>query len=66
MLKYLFLTNAQSLLHGDLHLHTGSVYITREETKVIDPEFAFYGPMGYDMGNVIAKIVHWTYTEMCI
>ena len=23
--------------------------------KVIDPEFAFYGPMGYDIGNVIGN-----------
>src|SRR5699024_2938715 len=24
--------------------------------KVFDPEFAFYGPMGYDIGNVIANM----------
>ncbi|EGA90840.1 5-methylribose kinase [Planococcus donghaensis MPA1U2] len=53
-LKYLFLTKAQSLLHGDLH--TGSIFITENETKVIDPEFAFYGPIGYDVGNVIANL----------
>lgn len=53
-LKYLFLTKAQSLLHGDLH--TGSIFITEKETKVIDPEFAFYGPIGYDVGNVIANL----------
>ncbi|WP_298471995.1 S-methyl-5-thioribose kinase [uncultured Psychrobacillus sp.] len=53
-LKYLFLTKTESLLHGDLH--TGSVFITPTETKVIDPEFAFYGPMGYDVGNVIANL----------
>lgn len=55
LLKYAFLTNAQSLLHGDLH--TGSVFITKEDTKIIDPEFAFYGPMGYDIGNVVANLV---------
>lgn len=55
VLKYAFLTNAQSLLHGDLH--TGSVFITKEDTKIIDPEFAFYGPMGYDIGNVVANLV---------
>lgn len=53
-LKQLFLTKAQCLLHGDLH--TGSIFITEKETKVIDPEFAFYGPMGYDVGNVIANL----------
>ena len=28
----------------------------QEGTKVIDPEFAFYGPMGYDIGNVIGNL----------
>nr|WP_276206770.1 S-methyl-5-thioribose kinase [Fictibacillus aquaticus] len=54
-LKFQFMTNAQALLHGDLH--TGSVFVTEKETKVIDPEFAFYGPMGYDVGNVIANLM---------
>ena len=53
-LKYAFLTNAQALLHGDLH--TGSIFVTPKETKVFDPEFAFYGPIGYDVGNVIANL----------
>lgn len=54
-LKFEFMTNAQSLLHGDLH--TGSVFIKEDSTKVIDPEFAFYGPAGYDIGNVIAHLI---------
>ncbi|MCM3761403.1 S-methyl-5-thioribose kinase [Alkalihalobacillus oceani] len=54
-LKFDFMTNAQSLLHGDLH--TGSIFVTETETKVIDPEFAFYGPAGYDIGNVIANLL---------
>ena len=54
-LKMDFMTNAQSLIHGDLH--TGSIFINEETTKVFDPEFCFYGPMGYDIGNVIANII---------
>lgn len=54
-LKFEFLTNAQALLHADLH--TGSIFIKPDSTKVIDPEFAFYGPMGYDVGNVIANLI---------
>lgn len=54
-LKYTFLTKSESLIHGDLH--TGSIFIKECETKVIDPEFAFYGPMGYDVGNVIANLI---------
>jgi 5-methylthioribose kinase len=54
-LKFEFMSNAQSLLHGDLH--TGSIFIKEDSTKVIDPEFAFYGPAGYDIGNVIANLI---------
>ncbi len=54
-LKFDFMTNAQALLHGDLH--TGSIFINESSIKVIDPEFAFYGPIGYDVGNVIANLI---------
>ena len=53
-LKFRFMNEAQSLIHGDLH--TGSVFINQEHTFVFDPEFAFFGPMGYDIGNVIANL----------
>lgn len=49
-----YMNNTQALLHGDLH--TGSIFINQEGLKVIDPEFAFYGPMGYDIGNVLAHL----------
>lgn len=54
-LKYQFMTQAESLLHGDLH--TGSVFVKAGSTKVIDPEFAFYGPMGFDIGAIIANLL---------
>lgn len=54
-LKFAFMTNAQALVHGDLH--SGSVFVKEDSTKVIDPEFAFYGPMGYDVGNVVANLM---------
>ncbi len=52
--KWKFMTEAQALLHGDLH--SGSVMVTEQETRVIDPEFAFYGPMAFDTGNYIANL----------
>nr|WP_263328232.1 S-methyl-5-thioribose kinase [Neobacillus sp. Marseille-Q6967] len=55
VLKKSFLTEAEVLLHGDLH--TGSVFADHEETKVIDPEFAFYGPAGFDIGQVFANLL---------
>lgn len=55
MLREKFLTRTETLLHGDLH--TGSIFVTTESTKVIDPEFAYYGPMGFDIGAVIANLL---------
>lgn len=49
-----FMNNPQGLIHGDLH--TGSIFINKSGIKVIDPEFAFYGPIGYDIGNVLAHL----------
>ncbi|NEU96695.1 S-methyl-5-thioribose kinase [Bradyrhizobium uaiense] len=54
-LKLKFMASPQALLHGDLH--TGSIMVTDGETKVIDPEFAFYGPMGFDIGAVIGNLL---------
>lgn len=55
LLREKFLTQAQALLHGDLH--TGSIFVTPQSTKVIDPEFAYFGPMGFDIGAVIANLL---------
>ena len=53
-LRLNFMNNAQALLHGDLH--SGSIFINERGIKILDPEFAFYGPMGYDIGNVIGNL----------
>ncbi len=47
-LKEVFLTAQQGLTHGDLH--TGSIMVKDNSAKVIDSEFAFYGPVGFDIG----------------
>jgi 5-methylthioribose kinase len=54
-LKLKFMTSPEALIHGDLH--TGSIMVTESETRVIDPEFAFYGPMGFDLGAVISNLL---------
>ncbi len=54
LLRNNFMNNAQALIHGDLH--TGSIFANAQGVKVIDPEFAFYGPMGYDIGNIIGNL----------
>ena len=53
-LKLKFMTSAEALIHGDLH--TGSIMATSEDTRMIDPEFAFIGPMGFDVGAVIGNL----------
>ncbi|XP_021720344.1 methylthioribose kinase-like [Chenopodium quinoa] len=54
-LKSKFCERAQALIHGDLH--TGSVMVTQDSTQVIDPEFAFYGPMGFDIGAYLGNLI---------
>ncbi|MEP1386023.1 MAG: S-methyl-5-thioribose kinase [Paraglaciecola sp.] len=53
-MKYLFTTSKQALLHGDLH--TGSIMLNQERTYVIDAEFAFAGPIGFDVGALVANL----------
>jgi 5-methylthioribose kinase len=54
-LKLKFMSQPEALIHGDLH--TGSIMVTDSETRVIDPEFAFYGPMAFDVGAIIANLI---------
>jgi len=48
-----FATNTETMLHGDLH--TGSIMSTATDSRIIDPEFAQYGPMGFDVGMLTAN-----------
>lgn len=52
-MKRAFSAKAETLCHGDLH--AGSIMVTDDESRVIDPEFAFYGPMGFDIGMLIGN-----------
>jgi 5-methylthioribose kinase len=54
-LKATFTSHTQCLVHGDLH--TGSVFADRNQTRVIDPEFAFVGPAGFDIGLYFANLL---------
>ncbi|WP_109471962.1 S-methyl-5-thioribose kinase [Ornithinimicrobium cavernae] len=58
--KWLFMTKAEALIHGDLH--TGSVMVRSPEgttecdsVRVFDSEFAFYGPVAFDLGALWAN-----------
>ena len=59
--KWLFMTHAEALVHGDLH--TGSVMVKAAtgadgpvaSAKAFDSEFAFYGPVAFDLGALWAN-----------
>ena len=53
-MKEKFMTQAQALIHGDFH--TGSIMLNPEDTRVIDPEFAFYGPIAFDVGSLLGNL----------
>ena len=59
VLKEKFNNYPQGLIHGDLH--SGSIFVKNEneetKIKIIDPEFAFYGQIAYDLGNVLAHFI---------
>ncbi|MCF2859693.1 S-methyl-5-thioribose kinase [Pseudoalteromonas sp. SMS1] len=54
-LKAKFLSSPQTLLHGDVH--TGSIFVGAKQTKLIDPEFGFFGPIGFDIGSFIGNLL---------
>jgi 5-methylthioribose kinase len=56
-----FLGEAQALIHGDLH--SGSVMVTENDSRVIDPEFAFYGPIGFDLGAFFGNLLLNWYSQ---
>jgi len=54
-LKANFLSKPQTLLHGDMH--SGSIFVDCNNTKMIDPEFGFFGPIGFDIGSFIGNLL---------
>jgi len=54
-LKHRFLTQAEALLHGDIH--SGSIFVADGSLKVIDAEFGYVGPLGFDIGTAIGNLL---------
>src|SRR5699024_3495126 len=55
ILKDKFQNQSQTLVHG--YLHSGSIFVNEKGINIIDSEFAFYGPIGYDYGNIWGNLV---------
>jgi 5-methylthioribose kinase len=53
-LKHADMTRGEALAHGDLH--TGSVMVTADDTRVIDFELAGYLPLGTDIGVLLGHL----------
>ncbi len=53
--KDLFVAKTDALLHADLH--SGSLMVNQDETFVIDMEFAYFGPFGFDVGKIISNFI---------
>ncbi|MEZ4711410.1 MAG: S-methyl-5-thioribose kinase [Caldilineaceae bacterium] len=65
-MKERYMTHAQALIHSDLH--TGSIMLNPGDTRVIDSEFAFCGPMGFDVGALLENLIlaclsHYGHTD---
>ena len=50
-----FASNTETMVHGDLH--SGSIMSTENDSRVIDPEFVQYAPMGFDIGMLTANFL---------
>lgn len=62
-LKRQFINKRQALIHGDLH--TGSIFVKDSSIVVFDYEFAFYGPIGFDIGNLLAHLIFsWLHAKI--
>ena len=54
-LRRKFMSHADGLIHADLH--TSNIMASRDKMKVIDMEFAFMGPFGYDLGYLVGNLI---------
>jgi 5-methylthioribose kinase len=54
-LKHRFRTQADTLVHGDFTC--GSVFVGKTALKVIDAEFAGFGPHGFDLGLMLGSLM---------
>ena len=54
-LRRSYMTHTDALIHADYH--TSNILVSEEEMKVIDMEFSFMGPFGYDIGYLTGNLI---------
>ncbi|MDO4189526.1 MAG: phosphotransferase [Eubacteriales bacterium] len=50
-----YMSHADALIHADFH--TSNIFASEDQMKVIDMEFAFMGPFGYDLGYLAGNLI---------
>lgn len=61
-LRRKFMTHSDCLIHSDFH--TSNVFLSDDGIKMLDFEFSFMGPFGYDLGYFTGSIMA-TYCAAC-
>ncbi|MDO5147076.1 MAG: phosphotransferase [Eubacteriales bacterium] len=54
-LRRSFMSHADALIHADMH--TSNIFISEDAMKLIDMEFSFMGPFGYDLGYLTGNLL---------
>ena len=54
-LRRTFMTHSDCLIHADFH--TSNVFLSEDGLKMLDFEFSFMGPFGYDMGYFTGSLI---------
>ncbi len=54
-LRRRFMTHSDCLIHSDFH--TSNVFLSDDGIKMLDFEFSFMGPFGYDLGYFTGSII---------
>lgn len=55
LLRHKFMTQAECLVHADTH--TSNIFADENAIKVLDMEYTFAGPIGYDLGYFFSSIL---------
>lgn len=54
-MRRLYMTRSECMIHADLH--TSNLFTSKDSMKVIDMEFAFFGPFSYDVGYLTGNLL---------
>ena len=54
-LRRSYMSHADALIHADFH--TSNTFASDDEMKLIDMEFSFMGPFGYDLGYLAGNLI---------